>query len=328
MSARRREFARFFVESGGNGTKAAVLAGYSVSDPAKAASRALLDVKVVEEIKRLSTVNIGAWLPLAIRVLIDIMSDPTTPARDRISAANSLLDRAGMAAPKGGVQVNVGVQVNGNEVQALIGSIWSAKEARGSDIPLPMSDDARAVEAITSAAPAVDHPGFGGMPIAAGAGGGDFQGPDRRVINIPPSSHAPQKKYDTSVDTYTSDGYVDGSTARGDDDGRPPEGSAAHGVAPRERRGGELVGGDAAHGSSTISGGKAGGGGEDEGHRSALEGSIPERISSASGKNRASASAPSDLAAASRFMVGGSSGVGAGVGRGDDGDDGDDGLFD
>lgn len=169
MSARQREFARHFVLNGGNATKAAVMAGYSASDPSVAGHRCLLHPAILAEIRRLSIVNVASFLPIAIRVLIELMCDPETPARDRISAANSLLDRGGMAAPKGGVQVNVGVQVNGNEVQALIGSIWDAKSAKVGDlsgIPPAMTDTIGALEH--------DENGFG-EPID---GGGDA---DERV---------------------------------------------------------------------------------------------------------------------------------------------------
>lgn len=162
MSVMRRDFARYFVLNGGKPSHAAALAGFSDSDLAKAAQRCLLDPKVISEIKRLSVINVGQWIPFAFNVLIGIASDLEVSPDVRRKAAVDLLDRAGVPAQKGGVQVNVGVQVNGNEVQALIGSIWEAKSAKVPDlsgIPPAMTDTIGALDH--------DENGFG-EPIDGG----------------------------------------------------------------------------------------------------------------------------------------------------------------
>lgn len=222
MSERRREFARQFVLNGGNGTKAAVMAGYSEADPSKAARRALLDAKVIAEIKRLSTINIGAWLPMAIGVLIELMADPTTPHDTRRKCAVDLLDRAGMAAPKGGVQVNVGVQVNGNEANALIGSIWDARKARGVSSHADRSDILVPMNAIMDAEqPALEHepinPAWTSVEAVVDQGGGAVSStgsrpaPSNYTSPSPPTIAKPAKSVSTSGQPEER---VDGPRAR------------------------------------------------------------------------------------------------------------------
>ena len=186
LSELQREFARHFVLNGGNSTKAAILAGYSDKSAHVSAHRNLVNVKVLAEIKRLSVSNVQAFLPIAIRTLVEIACDPEADPRARVQAANSLLDRAGMAAPKGGVQVNVGVQVNGQQVQALIGEVWDARSRRMSGIGGGMSDNSGTLEG--QAPDALAAP-TGDPSEAAGGGGMRFQGPIAGSSSIPPPEH-------------------------------------------------------------------------------------------------------------------------------------------
>jgi hypothetical protein len=77
---------------------------------------------------------------------MDIAADEKAQRKDRIKAATSLVEHGGMAAPKGGVNVNVGVQVNGQQAQAIIASVHEARSARLSDIPPAMPDTLDALE--------------------------------------------------------------------------------------------------------------------------------------------------------------------------------------
>lgn len=142
LSELQREFARQYVLTGGNATKAAALAGYG--SPEKAGFRALVNAAVLHEIKRLTIVHVESWLPIAIRQLVDIMCDPTTDAKARVMAANSLLDRGGLRPKSEGPAVQVNVQINGQQAQAAIAEVWNARNGRlsgqMSDIVPPMSD--------------------------------------------------------------------------------------------------------------------------------------------------------------------------------------------
>ncbi len=88
-SDQEREFARQFVLNGGNGTKAAVLADYS--NPSVAAHRCLTRPRVLAEVKRLMTVNASAYLPIAIRVLVDIACISPNSARHTAPASRRLI---------------------------------------------------------------------------------------------------------------------------------------------------------------------------------------------------------------------------------------------
>lgn len=183
MSVRQREFARAYVLNGGRIAEAACEAGYGEADPGKAGRRCLLNAKVLHEIKRLSILHVEAHLPIAIKVLVDIASDPEQDAASRVKAATALLDRGGMAAPKGGVQVNVGVQVDSQGAQTLIGEIWDAKSRRVSGI-LPAMPDIEGQHAARLIAPPA--------ALAAGPGGGgvQVQGPVAAAASLPPPSDA------------------------------------------------------------------------------------------------------------------------------------------
>ena len=141
----QRAFAREYVMSGGNATKAAAVAGYNA--PANAGTRNLVNPSVLAEIKRLAIVHVDALLPIALRQLFDIMCDPEADTKSRVMAANSILDRGGMK-PKSAplVQINNQQVVNGATAQDLIAAIWASKSARMSDIAVPMSDISRVVE--------------------------------------------------------------------------------------------------------------------------------------------------------------------------------------
>lgn len=162
LSVKQREFALAYVLNGGKGTEAALAAGYGETGAHVAANRCLVNPKVGAEIQRLSRSLIHTALPTLIRELIELATDKAIAPRDRLKALNSLLERGGIATDKAGVQVAVGVQVNGSTAQALISEVWTQRSGRLSDIPPAMSDSMEGnLKAIEQAidAPATTLPG-------------------------------------------------------------------------------------------------------------------------------------------------------------------------
>jgi len=190
LSVLEREFARAYVLTGGNATKAAVIAGYSEHGANVAGYRCLTRPRVLGEIKRLSITNAQAYLPIAIRVLLDIATDPNQDARARVQAANSLLDRGGLATKGAGLTVGVQVNVNGSQVNELKEQIWAARTARLSDSVSPMSDT-----------PMIEH-----QP--EGMGGDAFQGPSPPAVSIPASSTENSSQF-TGLPTWPEDDDAD-----------------------------------------------------------------------------------------------------------------------
>ena len=170
LSQQERIFCEAFVTMRGRGDLAAIEAGFNTKNASLTACRLLVKDRIASRIQVIVKRLAHTGMPAAIAALIDICNDPTVSPASRIKAANSLLERGGLATDKGGVQVNVGVQMNGGQVQQLIGSVWDAKQARLSGIPPAMSDsiaalndEVDAIEATALEVPAED-PG-GGMKI-------------------------------------------------------------------------------------------------------------------------------------------------------------------
>jgi phage terminase small subunit len=182
LSKLQREFATHFVLTGGKPRRAAILAGYSPSSSSISAHRNLVNPRVLAEIDRLCKSNIKAALPVAIRTLISVCIS-SKDDRARVQAASKLVELGGMV-PKGpGVQVNVGVQVNGQQAQALIGEVWKARERRMSSIEGGMPDSPPTLDGVAEPA---------ALPAPTDREGGDvFQGPVRVPCPIPPPSPTP-----------------------------------------------------------------------------------------------------------------------------------------
>lgn len=144
LNQMQRDFAANYVANGGKSTAAAEAAGYSSA--ATMGSKLKLNPRVQALIRKLSIVNIEASLPAAIQALLDICEDVQAAPKDRIKAAVSLLDRAGVRGADGpsvAVQVNVG----GSEpASTVIRSVWDARQARMSSIAAPMRDTIEQVE--------------------------------------------------------------------------------------------------------------------------------------------------------------------------------------
>lgn len=175
LSERERIFVDCFIVNGGKGTEAALSAGCPEGSAHVEASRMLCRKRVADAIVARCHTLIQAALPVAIKALLDIAADDQALRKDRIKAATSLLEHGGMAAPKGGFQVNVAV-VNGSEAQKIIAEVHDARAARLSDIPPAMPDtleaDFEAIEQLAIGPPAStpggDHiqgPAAGSCPL-------------------------------------------------------------------------------------------------------------------------------------------------------------------
>ena len=98
-------FVTEFIKNGGNGTQAAIAAGYSERSAYSQASR-LLKSDEVQQYLNNTQQSINKDLRMmfaedaveAYGVLKDIMNDPSAPPKDRLVAARDLLDRAGYKA--------------------------------------------------------------------------------------------------------------------------------------------------------------------------------------------------------------------------------------
>lgn len=95
-------FVTEYIKNGGNGTAAAVAAGYSERSAYSQASR-LLKSDEVQQYLNNTQQSINKDLRMmfaedavkAYSVLLEVMNDKLTPPKDRITAARDLLDRAG-----------------------------------------------------------------------------------------------------------------------------------------------------------------------------------------------------------------------------------------
>jgi phage terminase small subunit len=203
LSEAERIFVDVFIGNGGQATAAAIAAGLPEASASVAACRMLCKRRVADAILARCQTFLQTAIPVALKALFDIAGDEQALRKDRIKAATCILEHGGMAAPKGGVQVNVGVQVNGEQAQRLIGSVWSAKQARLSGIADGMSDtlqsDLRDIEQLAIGPPA-DPPG-----------GDQLQGPGAGTGPVPvsPSAQPPL----SAVSDGADDGTLDGADA-------------------------------------------------------------------------------------------------------------------
>jgi hypothetical protein len=165
----QKAFARAYVANRGNGTDAAIEAGYK--NPAVAASRLLLRSNVTDEVRRLSVVDIEAQLPALIARASAIALDDETPPKVALSAIFGLLDRGGMkpqASPL--FQINNTNNTNNDNrtvivsPQEVLRELEQRRAARLSGISASMSDETPALEhdAATPLGDALD-PGRGGV---------------------------------------------------------------------------------------------------------------------------------------------------------------------
>lgn len=186
LSAEMRFFAEAFVAQGGRADLAAIAAGVPEDKAALQGSRWLCRKHVAAYIVELTQTFLHSVLPVAIRALIQCVEDDKAQWKDRIKAAEKLCEFCGLKPASPGVQVNVGVQVNGEQAQSIIKSVHEARSARLSDIPPAMPDtlqsDLNDIERLALPSPA-DPPG-----------GDQLQGPAAATCPVPVSETAPPQK--------------------------------------------------------------------------------------------------------------------------------------
>jgi phage terminase small subunit len=126
-----RLFCRYYVINGGNGTQAAIEAGYG-GGASNMAARNLCKPAVQAEIARLSKVTVGAALPIAIARLVAILEKEGKEAdpRAQVQAAVAIMDRSGLHIPRGpsvALQIN---QITGPQAQEIIAEVHKTRLAR------------------------------------------------------------------------------------------------------------------------------------------------------------------------------------------------------
>lgn len=99
LSEMQMKFVRYYVEFGGiNGTKAALMAGYSAgvknASAAISASRLLRNPLVLSEIRRETERSLMAGVALGARALIDLVKNAKSETV-KLEAASMLLERGG-----------------------------------------------------------------------------------------------------------------------------------------------------------------------------------------------------------------------------------------
>lgn len=136
LTEKQEAFAVEFVANRGNGTQAAIVAGFA--SPAADAMRILTKPHVAQRIRQLSAHKALESVPAALAVLSEIMLDPEQMAKDRVAAAKEILGCAGVVevkdqkqlGPTMALQVNVNSGDKSGQAQALIKEIWTSRKAR------------------------------------------------------------------------------------------------------------------------------------------------------------------------------------------------------
>lgn len=114
----------------GNAGEAAKAAGYADSGAANMASRNLLNPKIQAEVERRVRIGRGAALLAGTSALFKLL-EKGTDERAILGAATALLDRFGMAPPKGpAVAVQVNNTVNAGDASAVLTMIAQRAAAR------------------------------------------------------------------------------------------------------------------------------------------------------------------------------------------------------
>lgn len=123
-------FVDAFIQLGGNASAAAEVAGYGKGD--SMGIRNLAKPKIQNEIVRRLKIQGGSVLAVAIGALLRIIENPASDEKAVTQAALGLMDRFGMAPPRGpavAVQVNNN-NVNGHQAQSILAEVLAAREAR------------------------------------------------------------------------------------------------------------------------------------------------------------------------------------------------------
>jgi len=119
-------FAREYVLNGGHGERAATAAGFSAHTARQKASQLLRKPKVQEVIRAETFEQVERLAPRALNLLLGIIDDPEVAARDRVRAAEAILERSYLhKVSKTEVEVSHVV-----DPAALIAEVWAKRQAR------------------------------------------------------------------------------------------------------------------------------------------------------------------------------------------------------
>lgn len=132
-------FIDHYIALGGKGEAAALAAGYGAGGAAQIAMRNLAKPKVQDEIQRRLKMQGGSALAIAITRLLKII-ETSTDDRAAVAASLGLMDRFGMAPPKGPAIVNNIAVMNGNAAQAILIDVQQRREQRLARLSGPADD--------------------------------------------------------------------------------------------------------------------------------------------------------------------------------------------
>lgn len=125
-------FAAEYVKNGGNATAAATTAGYSPHSARCKGWQLLRDPRVQEAVRAAMFNEVERLAPRAMKALADALDDPTIPARDRIRAAEAILDRGSL---KRGTRAEVSIEDRPDGL-SLIHELQKARQERLTARPL------------------------------------------------------------------------------------------------------------------------------------------------------------------------------------------------
>jgi len=126
LTTMQRAFCREYVANGGHGERAAIAAGFSPKTARQKASQLLRKPKVQEIIRAETFEQVERLAPRALNVLLGIIDDPEVAARDRVRAAEAILERSYLhKMSKTEVQVSHVV-----DPATLIAEVWAKRQAR------------------------------------------------------------------------------------------------------------------------------------------------------------------------------------------------------
>lgn len=132
-------FVDHFIALGGKGTEAALAAGYGEGGAANIAQRNLANPKIQAEIARRLKLQTGSALATALGALFEVIEDGEDE-RARVQAALGIMDRFGMAPPKGPAIVNNVAVMNGNTAQSILIDVQQRREQRLARLSGPADD--------------------------------------------------------------------------------------------------------------------------------------------------------------------------------------------
>ncbi|HEX8420913.1 MAG TPA: terminase small subunit [Sphingomonas sp.] len=139
LTAMQRAFCEEFVANGGRSGAAAVAAGYG-GGAEQMGMRNLAKKRIQEDIERRVKLSRGSGLAMAMGRLLKVI-EHSSDDKAAVQAALGLMDRLGMAPPRGpGTTVNVNT-MTANTAQSILIEVANARQERlMSGIHAPMND--------------------------------------------------------------------------------------------------------------------------------------------------------------------------------------------